>query len=64
MLYPWVVSGNGYQAPIGFVTVDLQRAHCTITSAFDEYIDLDAEAIGANPNFFQMNSLRKRYIGR
>ena len=33
-------------------------------NTYDEYQDLDGEAMGINPSFFQVNSLRKRYGGR
>jgi hypothetical protein len=64
MFYPWVVQASGYQSPIGFVVVDVQRAHASLINTYDEYQDLDGEAMGINPSFFQMNALRKRYGGR
>jgi len=64
IIYPWVVQASGYQSPIGFVVADAQRTHCSTINTYDEYQDLDGEAMGINPSFFQMNSLRKRYGGR
>jgi len=64
IFYSWVVQASGYQSPIGFVVLDVQRTHASLVNTYDEYQDLDAEAIGINPSFFQMNSLRKRYGGR
>ena len=64
MFYPWVFQASGYQSPIGFVVADVQRVHTSLINTYDEYQDLDGEAMGINPSFFQMNFLRNRYTGR
>ena len=64
MFYPWVIQANGYQSPIGFVVADVQRVHASLINTYDEYQDLDGEAMGINQSFFQMNTLRSRYTGR
>ena len=65
MLTPWVIFGPGYQAPIGFVMLDLQRVHGTTHCTYDEWVDEDATEIGGNcPSYFEMTSLRRRYSGR
>jgi len=64
-LFPWVIFGPGYQAPIGYVIADLQRGHSTTHATYDFWVDADATAIGGNcPAFFEMGSLRSRYSGR
>jgi len=64
MVYPWVIHTTGYQSPIGFCVYDLQRIHSSLINTYDEYQDLDGEAIGVNPSFFQMEFQKKRYGAR
>jgi len=62
--HPWVIQASGYQSPIGFTVADVQRTHTSNVNTFDEYQDLDAEAVGINPAFFQMDYLKKLYGSR
>lgn len=60
----WVVHADGAISPIGFFVSDIQRTHSSNNYTYDEFQNLDGEAAGISPSFFQMERLRKRYGGR
>ena len=60
----WAVDNGGCQSPLGFFIADVQRIHSSSVFMYDLWFNLDAEAEGIVPAYFQMDRLRNKFKGR
>ncbi len=62
--HQWVVRKDGCIGLMGFLVADVQRVHSSNIYTFNSFQNTDAIAEGRNPEYFQMQNLRKVFPSR